>query len=165
MEKRVIHNTNRLRAWGNHQNIKTSKGHTARLKQASILHPGLQQHHLDRCPILSGSKADRCPPLQCLSISTLVSPFGDQRNWHKRLYKKKNPTTHHCAWKGLSLGTNLRETMFSRVKQHTLTTFPRVRQSQWLHKGICCINLQYLKKALLSLHCIYKLIGFFLASK
>lgn len=50
-------------------------------------------------------------------------------------------------------------------KQRTRTTFPRVRRSQWLHKDICCIRLQYLKKALLSLRCIYTLIGFFLASK
>lgn len=83
----------------------------------------------------------------------------------KTLQKKNDNSQLPCMERVESSNKKLRETMYSRVKQHMLTTFPRVRQSQWLHKDICCIHLQYLKKALLSLRCIYTLIGFFLASK
>lgn len=84
----------------------------------------------------------------------------------KTLQKKKwRLTTSVHGKASLWANNKLRETMYSRVNQHMLTAFLRVTQSQWLHKDICCINLQYLKKALLSLRCIYTLIGFFLASK
>lgn len=149
----------------NHENIQTGKGHTEQVKQATIPHLRLQQQGFHRCLILSGSEADSSSSLQCLSIPTLVSPFGDQQEWHKRPYRKKIMT--HCfhAWEGESLNKQQTETMYSRVNQHMLTAFPRVTRSQWLQEDICCINLQYLKKALLSLRCIYTLIGFFLASK
>lgn len=148
---------------GNHQNIQRDEEQQQASQQAIV---SLLQYHFIRsqAPRLSTSH------LQCLSISAPVSSSGDQQKWHKRPLqkkKRKKKTIHNfCALKGLGLWTNkkIKGDHVQQDKQHT-RTFPRVRQSQWLHKDICCIHLQYLKKALLSLRRIYTLIGFFLASK
>lgn len=122
---------------------------------------------LEPLPQVSGSKAQHLtsPVFKHFSSCVLFwrSTEVTQKTFTEK--KKKDNSQLLCIERAGSL--NKQKTKGDHVqqdKQHTLT-FPRVRQSQWLHKDICCIHLQYLKKALLSLRCIYTLIGFFLASK
>lgn len=162
----VISNPQHKQAGGEGESpelLQTGEGHSERTKQAIVPHLRPQQQHSNRSQALGLSS----PPLQCLSISAPVSPSGDQK-WHKRRYGKKIKKTRQLLCMERAGALNKQKTKGDHVqegKQRTRTTFPRVRRSQWLHKDICCIHLQYLKKALLSLRCIYTSIGFFLASK